>query len=148
MSGYLWKSFLEDDVDSFRHVLANSAHAVRPGTQRSFVGWQGGSFGATVNSSPGSYTPSPGPNSKARRTPAQAPVSLSRSDINSRDSVGMTILHHVASSNSESALGFAQALLEHPFTDLYIQDAENGWTSLHRAFYFGNIAIARLILEI
>jgi alpha-tubulin suppressor-like RCC1 family protein len=147
MSGYLWKYFLEDDVDSFRHVLDNSAHAVRPGTQKSFASWQGGSFGATMNSSPGSYTQSPGFHPKGRKTPAHAPLSLTRSDINSRDSVGLTILHRAASSTSENALNFAQALLEHPLTDLYIQDAENGWTSLHRALYFGNVAIARSILD-
>lgn len=147
MSGYLWKYFFEDDVDSFRHVLDNSTHTVRPATQRSFAGWQAGSFGATVNSSPGSYTQSPGFNTKGRKTPGQSHVPLTRSDVNSRDNVGMTILHHAASSTSENALAFAQALLNHPLTDLYIQDAENGWTSLHRALYFGNVAIARLILD-
>lgn len=84
---------------------------------------------------------------KGRKVAGAATTTLSRSDINSRDGVGMTILHHAATSESESAIGFAQALLEHPLTDLYIQDAENGWTALHRAFYFGNIAIARLILN-
>jgi len=38
-------------------------------------------------------------------------------------------------------------LIEHPLVDLYVQDYENGWTALHRAFYFGNVAIARMILE-
>lgn len=76
-----------------------------------------------------------------------AAIALTRLDINSRDSAGLTILHHAASSTSESAAEFAQILLEHQWTDLYIQDAENGWTPLHRAFYFGNIAIARLILN-
>lgn len=42
---------------------------------------------------------------------------------------------------------YAQALVEHPLVDLYLQDAENGWTALHRAFYFGNVTIARAILE-
>jgi hypothetical protein len=74
-------------------------------------------------------------------------ASLSRADINSRDPAGLTLLHHAASSTTENAVDFAQALLEHSWTDLYIQDAENGWTALHRAFYFGNIAIARLILN-
>ncbi|KAG9576795.1 hypothetical protein KCV04_g23997, partial [Aureobasidium melanogenum] len=68
-------------------------------------------------------------------------------DINWRDSNGMTLLHHAASSTSENALEFAQALVEHPLIDLYLQDAENSWTALHRAFYFGNITIARAILE-
>jgi alpha-tubulin suppressor-like RCC1 family protein len=147
MSGYLWKSYFEDDVDNFRHVLATASHLGRPGTQKGYTGWQGGSLGAAVNSSPGSYGTSPVMSAKARKSTALAMPSLTRSDINSRDPTGMTILHHAASSASEYALGFAQALLEHPLTDLYIQDAENGWTPLHRAFYFGNIAIARLILH-
>ncbi|KAF2874305.1 hypothetical protein BDV95DRAFT_627041 [Massariosphaeria phaeospora] len=146
MSGYLWKFYLEDDVDGFRHILESAAHTTRPGTQKGFVGWHGGSHGATVNSSPGSYGVSPLLSAKGRKTASSTPASLTRSDINSRDGAGMTILHHAASSSSGNALGFAQALLEHPLTDVYIQDAENGWTSLHRAFYFGNVAIARLIL--
>ncbi|KAJ9640407.1 hypothetical protein H2199_005946 [Coniosporium tulheliwenetii] len=48
---------------------------------------------------------------------------------------------------SDNSVDFAAALLEHPLIDLYTQDLENGWTSLHRAFYFGNIAIARSILH-
>ncbi|KAF2020874.1 hypothetical protein BU24DRAFT_429806 [Aaosphaeria arxii CBS 175.79] len=147
MSGHLWKSYFEDDVDSFRHVLQNASHTPRPGTQKSFASWQGGSHGAAMNSSPGSYGMSPMLNSKGRRALNQAPVTLTRSDINSRDGAGMTILHHVASSTAENAAAFAQALLEHSLIDLYIQDTENGWTSLHRAFYFGNITIARLILN-
>jgi alpha-tubulin suppressor-like RCC1 family protein len=147
MSGYLWKYYLEDDVDSFRHVLDNSAHSARPGAQKGFAGWQGGGLGAGVNSSPSNYGTSPMVSSKARKIASQAPVPLTRSDVNSRDSVGMTLLHHAASSSSENALGFAEALLKHPLTDLYIQDAENGWTALHRALYFGNIAIARLIMN-
>ncbi|KAF1997390.1 hypothetical protein P154DRAFT_524886 [Amniculicola lignicola CBS 123094] len=147
MSGYLWKYYLEDDVDNFRHVLENSAHAVRPGTQKGFAGWQGGGFGAAVNSSPGSYSASPSMSTRGKKAMSHSTVSLTRADINSRDGSGMTILHHAASSLADTALGFAQALLEHPLTDLYAQDAENGWTSLHRAFYFGNIAIARLILS-
>ncbi|KAF2733420.1 hypothetical protein EJ04DRAFT_565089 [Polyplosphaeria fusca] len=147
MSGYLWKYYLEDDVDRFRHVLETAAHSTRPGTQKSVTGWQVGSFGAAVNSSPGSYGLSPAATNKGRRGMSVPPTHLTRADVNSRDASGLTILHHAASATSGSALAFAQALLDHPFTDLYIQDAENGWTSLHRAFYFGNIDIARLILN-
>jgi alpha-tubulin suppressor-like RCC1 family protein len=147
MSGYLWKYYLEDDVDNFRHVLQNATHNTRSGAQKGAAGWQGGSFGAAVNSSPGSYGASPMLNIKGRKPFGQTPIPLTRSDINSRDSCGMTLLHHAASSSSDNALDFTQALLEHPLTDLYIQDIENGWTALHRAFYFGNIAIARLILH-
>jgi hypothetical protein len=128
MSGHLWKYFLEDDVESFRHLLETASHTTRPGTQKGHVGWQGGSFGATVNGSPGSYGASPLSNTKSRKSHAPFATSLTRSDINSRDGTGMTILHHAASSSSVSAVRFAQALLEHPLTDVYIQDAENGWT--------------------
>lgn len=147
MSGYLWKYFLEDDVDSFRHVLATPTHTNRPAAQKSLSGWQASASPAPINGSPGSYNASPMTAAKARRTGMGAAAGLSRFDINSRDAAGMTILHHAASSMADSAVDFAQALLEHPWTDLYIQDTENGWTALHRAFYFGNIAIARLILN-
>ena len=146
MSGYLWKYFLEDDVDNFRQVVENAGHNTRLGTQKGFVGWQGGSLGAGLNS-PGSFGTSPTLTSKGRKSMGFSNVSLTRSDINSRDATGLTILHHAASSTSHNAIGFAQALLEHPLTDLYIPDLENGWTALHRAFYFGNVAIARLILN-
>ncbi|KAH8725168.1 hypothetical protein GQ44DRAFT_616840 [Phaeosphaeriaceae sp. PMI808] len=144
MSGFLWKYYLEDDVDDFRHVLSTTTHTTRGATQKGHTGWQGAVYGAAVNSSPGSYGVSPMLSGKGRKPAA---ISLTRADINSRDAAGLTILHHVASSSAESAVEFAQALLEHQWTDLYIQDAENGWTPLHRAFYFGNIAIARLILN-
>ncbi|KAJ4329950.1 hypothetical protein N0V87_010425 [Didymella glomerata] len=144
MSGYLWKYYLEDDVDSFRNVVASSTQSSRAGAQKSHVGWQSGGSGAALISSPGSYNASPMLGAKGRK-PVGA--TLTRSDINSRDSAGLTILHHAASSSAENAVEFAQVLLDHQWTDLYIQDAENGWTPLHRAFYFGNIAIARLILN-
>ncbi|USP81502.1 hypothetical protein yc1106_08776 [Curvularia clavata] len=147
MSGYLWKYYLEDDVDNFRHVLATPPHTSRATAHKSFGGWQPGASPAPMNASPSSHNASPMANAKARKMGTGAAANLSRFDINSRDAAGMTILHHAASSMSETAVDFAQALLEHPWTDLYVQDAENGWTALHRAFYFGNIAIARLILN-
>ncbi|KAH7068611.1 hypothetical protein FB567DRAFT_246993 [Paraphoma chrysanthemicola] len=146
MSGYLWKYYLEDDVDNFRHVLSTATHTGR-GAQKSFASWQGGVHGAAVSSSPGSHGASPMLSGKARKMGLAAQASINRADLNSRDAAGMTILHHAASSSTESAVEFAQVLLEHPWADLYIQDTENGWTALHRAFYFGNIAIARLILN-
>ncbi|KAL9041444.1 MAG: hypothetical protein Q9214_004108, partial [Letrouitia sp. 1 TL-2023] len=48
---------------------------------------------------------------------------------------------------SENAFQFALALLELPFLDLYVQDLESGWTVLHRALYFGNVAIARALMD-
>jgi alpha-tubulin suppressor-like RCC1 family protein len=147
MSGYLWKYYFEDDVDSFRHVLESAAHASRTGASKGFAGRQSGGHGAALNSSPASYGASPLLSGKGRKAAGASTVTLTRSDVNSRDGAGLTILHHAASSTSDSADAFAQALLEHPLVDLYVQDAENGWTALHRAFYFGNIAVARLILN-
>jgi alpha-tubulin suppressor-like RCC1 family protein len=146
MSGYLWKYYLEDDVDNFRHVVSSATNTSRAGAQRGLSGWQGG-YGSALNSSPGSYSASPMFGSKGKKSAMGMGVALSRADLNSRDAAGLTILHHAASSTAENAVEFAQILLEHSWTDLYIQDSENGWTPLHRAFYFGNIAIARLILN-
>lgn len=160
MSHLLWKYYLEDDVDGFRHLLETAAYNVRNVAQK-----RGGqaqnitaSSGAAFSTSPGHPSSSPLLSPRLRKpstqalTPASqsavhAGITLTRTDINWRDSNGLTILHHAASSSSENAISFAQALLEHPLVDLYLQDLENGWTALHRAFYFGNITIARAILD-
>ena len=76
-----------------------------------------------------------------------ANVTLSRADVNWRDSHGVTLLHQIASSNNKDASEFAIALLQLPFLDLYVQDEESGWTALHRALYFGNISIARALMD-
>ncbi|KAF1956906.1 hypothetical protein CC80DRAFT_411805 [Byssothecium circinans] len=145
MSGYLWKFYLQDDVDSFRQVLESATS--RPGAQKGSAGRQGGAHNVALNSSPASYGPSPILSAKGRKIAGAPTLQLGRSDVNSRDGMGMTILHHAASSISANAIEFAQALLDHPLVDVYVQDTENGWTPLHRAFYFGSIAIARLILN-
>ncbi|KAF2092281.1 hypothetical protein K490DRAFT_61722 [Saccharata proteae CBS 121410] len=153
MSAYLWKYYLEDDVDQFRQVLESATYNVRPGaSSRSYASGQALNAAAAAFSigSPGSLGTSPTLTAKARRdfgASSRGPLTLTRADINAKDANGLTILHHAASSVSESAFGFATALLDHPLTDLYSQDLENGWTALHRAFYFGNIAIARSIID-
>ena len=85
------------------------------------------------------------PNSATPKSLAN--VTLSRADVNWRDSHGITLLHHVASSTKENASEFAIALLQLPLLDLYVQDEESGWTALHRALYFGNITIARALMD-
>lgn len=153
MSGYLWKYYLEDDVESFRHLLEGASFHVRPPAPRSnTVAQQPGAFGSAgaFIGSPGSLGTSPTLMTRTRRDFGGTPRSgtaLTRADINSKDANGLTILHHAASSTSDNAFAFATALLEHPLTDLYAQDFENGWTALHRAFYFGNVAIARSIID-
>ncbi|KAI9826577.1 MAG: hypothetical protein M1832_006173 [Thelocarpon impressellum] len=165
MSCYLWKFFLEDDVDRFRRLLAEASYTNVPHGQRVHSGSGGGgghpvglssSIGSTSAVLPGS----PRAGSKLRKGSAWSPAGagskeagrwtslvITRADVNLKDRNGLTILLHAVSSTSKSAIGVALALLEHPLTDLYVQDLENGWTVLHRALYFGNITIARAVME-
>lgn len=146
MSSYLWKAYYENDVLAFRHYLQAAAYNTRPHAAR------GGNFGSVIGS-PGHLGSSPTA-SKSRKpsgpvTPASGGhgFTLTKADVNARDGTGQTLLHLAASSTADTAIGFASAIIEHPLVDLYLQDYENGWTALHRAFYFGNVTIARLILE-
>ena len=87
------------------------------------------------------------PSSAAKGSKSSTNINLTRADINSTDFNGVTLLHHIASSNSERASHYAVALLQVPTLDLYIQDLESGWTALHRALYFGNITVARGLMD-
>ena len=147
MSSLLWRFYLEDDVESFRQLLANASHSNRPHASRGNTGATGGNVGVPIGSPGAALASSPrltakqrkvsgwtqaGPGSGGKGQKAFANISLGRSDINSTDAQGMTILHHAASSTSANASIFALALLEVPSLDLYVQDAESGWTALHR----------------
>lgn len=152
MSHLLWKSYLEDDVEKFQRLLVtNNYHA-----QHSSKGYGAGaghtnSLGSLVGS-PGAASPKT-PLKGGRKVswntngPKGTTSTLGRTEVNTRDHAGLTILHRAASSPTSNAIGFALALLDHPAIDLYIQDKENGWTALHRALYFGNVTIARAILD-
>jgi alpha-tubulin suppressor-like RCC1 family protein len=152
MSTLLWKYYFENDVDSFRQVLARATFNASAQTR----GGKGGHTGNTITGvagSPGpglSTSPTLSKSAKAsshNSTPKLSNVTLSRADINWRDSHGVTLLHHIASSTIESASDFAIALLQLPLLDLYVQDEESGWTALHRALYFGNTTIARALMD-
>lgn len=161
MSALLWKAFFEHDVDQFRHLLANAAFPSSTAHPKSAVGPSSGLYSASAGS-PGSYSgTSPTLPHRGKRvlsgalhgllpskgTKPQPLLELTRADINIRDSSGRTLLHHVASSTNQDAIDFACALLDIPLLDLYAQDAENAWTALHRALYFGNIVIARALID-
>ncbi|KAK6599025.1 BTB/POZ domain-containing protein [Botrytis cinerea] len=142
MSNLLWKYYLEDDVDKFRRILANVANP-----SHTLKGHGGGptfssSFGSKIGSS-GGFGTSPKTFGKSRKASGPA------GNINGikRDHAGLTVLHRAASSTAVNAIEFATALIDHPSIDLYIQDTESGWTALHRALYFGNVTIARAIIE-
>ena len=151
MSHNLWRFLFEDDVESFRHYLANATFSAAPrGTTASQHG-----TGLRIGS-PGTLASSPRTPLKLRKSSGHIPpsggitksasVTLTRAELNAKDSLGRTILHHAVSSRSDNALAFVIALLEVPLLDLYSQDTESGWTALHRALYSGNIAIAHALM--
>ena len=157
MSTHLWKYYLEDDVDNFRLLLANanytsSGHG-KPHLSTTPGGTTMGSPGKGLATSPTLHNKSRKSSGLAAGLPGnkgQRPfsnITLTRADINSRDAHGVTLLHHIASSSAESAPSYALALLNIPLLDIYIQDLESGWTPLHRALYFGNVTIARALLD-
>ncbi|KAF3492323.1 BTB domain and ankyrin repeat protein [Arthroderma uncinatum] len=157
MSWQLLHFFLQDDVDAFSRLLASATFAAAsPHTHKN--------SSAVVTGTSHSYG-SPSAVSKHRKSssgagagafsfsPAEkaglANTTLTRNDINARDRHGRTLMHLIASSEKKSAYGFACALLAvpGPFLDIYLQDAESGWTSLHRALYAGNISVAQAIMD-
>lgn len=71
-------------------------------------------------------------------------LSLSKADINQRDIFGRTLLHLAVSYGQYDLVA---TILEHPHIDPTLQDFENGWTALHRAFYNGYILCAVMLLE-
>ena len=160
MSALLWKYYFENDIESFRQVLARATYNASAQSTKGGGGGRTGSFG--IAGSPGAMLGTSPALSKSFKgsswndhnvpphvaTPKSvASVTLSRADVNWRDSYGVTLLHQIASSNNENASEFAIALLQLPLLDLYIQDEESGWTALHRALYFGNISIARAMMD-
>lgn len=152
---YLWQCFLEDDLDAFRHFLADATFDI--GSQR-------GPGSHAPHRSASATLPSLSPKnmsmksrkslentSKALRYAGntdQRPhqVRLTRAEVNAKDAYGRTLLHHAATSSKANALGFVKALLQIPFIDLYIQDQESGWTPLHRALYHGHVSIAQALM--
>ena len=142
MSQYLWKYYLEDDIDSFRQLLATANYSGAHGR-----GTNPSASASAIVGSPGkALSTSPTLKSKSKGGRQSGGITLTRGALNSRDSYGLSLLHHMASSKADSASDFALALLQAPMLDLYVQDQENGWTSLHRALYFGNITIARALM--
>ena len=138
MSTLLWRYYYEDDFHNFERLLESAAaggRAQNAGKQRNISG-----------QSRGDIAFSPGTPKEFKKT-AVPEVALTRADINRKDAKGMTLLHYAASQTDGNGIQYALALIAHPLLDLFIQDLENGWTALHRAFYFGNITIARAILE-
>ena len=156
MSAYLWRYYLEDDVDGFLQLLEDAGGAGRPLASKGSILGPNAAHSSSAGSSavlcklPQTTVRCEGDsdrNLSSGKSWESSAVPLGRADVNRRDSKGLTILHHAASSTAQKAKAYALALVAHPLIDLYVQDFENGWTALHRAFYFGNITVARAIME-
>ena len=145
MSTYLWKYYLEDDIDNFRQLLAGANYSATTHTR----GHRAGANLGLIIGSPGkTLATSPTLRNKTTKSNhASTGVTLTRADINARDAHGVTLLHHIASSSVEGVSRFALAFAGLPLLDLYVQDLESGWTALHRALYFGNVTIARALMD-
>ncbi|KKZ68243.1 hypothetical protein EMCG_06066 [[Emmonsia] crescens] len=157
MSSKLWQYFLQDDVQSFRRFLADATSSYTQWKSNAPAASGYGSPGAALGTSPGSFlkhsrptavsSPKQPSDKQPSTTTRNAPVILTRADVNAKDQYGRTLLHLIASSQKEQAVEFASALLEVPFVDIYAQDLESGWTALHRALYAGNVTIAQALIE-
>ncbi|KNZ51609.1 hypothetical protein VP01_388g12 [Puccinia sorghi] len=74
--------------------------------------------------------------------------SLISTTINRRDLLGRSILHKLASANSESdSIHWLELLAQNHLLQLNIPDLESGWTPLHRALYHGNLRFARILID-
>lgn len=153
MSHLLWKYYWENDVDKFRRLLAPAGPGFQAAAKSPSIGTTGGGFSG---GSPRGAASSPRTTPKSRKALAHTPGTgrfkdgasgLNRSEINTRDHAGLTVLLRAASSTQPNARDFVQVLLEHPSLDLYAQDPESGWNALHRSLYAGNVSIARMLLE-
>lgn len=153
MSHLLWKYYWDQDVDRFRRLLASSSQSSHAVSKSSAGGYDGNHLAKST----GGHGTSPRVANKSRRVSAFTPASSGRSkdaappigklEINSRDHASLTILLRVASSTNPYAREFAQALIDHPAIDLYVQDPESGWNALHRSLYVGNVSISRMLLK-
>ncbi|KAH8176857.1 regulator of chromosome condensation (RCC1) repeat domain-containing protein [Sarocladium implicatum] len=152
MSHLLWKYYWENDVDRFRRLLAPPGQISQSVSKSPGISTTGGFLGA---GSPGAPATSPRNGPKPRKTSSHftpgktkdGNTGPGKSEVNSRDHAGLTILLRAASSTASNAADFVSSLLAHPAIDIYVQDPESGWNALHRSLYTGNISIARLLLE-
>ncbi|KAJ6261186.1 hypothetical protein Dda_3854 [Drechslerella dactyloides] len=152
MSGHIWRAYFDNDLEKFRNLLGLSED--RTGGSHEFSGSLTNESPFDLPSPPRRQSISTSINLATSIGDSRVPA-LNRFQINSRlpattivnplaPATGVTILHHAATANK---LEFVEALLKHPQVDLFLQDFESGWTTLHRALFFGNISIAKQILS-
>lgn len=149
MSHLLWEYYYNEELDKFRKLLRGNFQET---SQSYLIRRVNSNIHGTINGN----VVNPKAFAKQRRTSGQNEnlsgvrephYIIGRTEINSRDCNGLTLLHRAVSSTSSLMNEFAISLLDHPSIDIYVQDRENGWTPLHRALYFGNAIIAREIIR-
>lgn len=81
-----------------------------------------------------------------KASPLQSLLFLSRchNAASVRDVLGRTVLHVAVSCGCATSV---VAMLAHR-CDLSVQDLESGWTALHRALFYGQLASARLLIDV
>lgn len=159
VSSQLWRCFLQDDIDSFAEFFrsasfvqaqkggaGSSGSRVLTGTGSLKAASPGAGLASLANMARGGRRAS-GPSPGGSLSDRASPWTVTPMDVNAKDLYGRTLLHLIASSPKESAINFAAVLLEVPFVDMYAQDAESGWTALHRALYTGNVAVAHALMS-
>lgn len=128
MSSYLWRYYLENDVDRFQQLLdrsqpsGNASHSYRPSAGRHGLGSAG----------------------KQRVVKDVEAMAITRSTFKELDDMGRCVLHLACT--EQGKLPYLTALLGHPWVDTAVTDAESAWTALHRALYHGNVSAAREII--
>ncbi|SOV09342.1 uncharacterized protein UDID_04189 [Ustilago sp. UG-2017a] len=122
------------DLQRFRAVLKGSPADKYNATQLN----GNGSYGAGA----AAFSKSPHSHSYKEQTGPCPP-----SEVNRRDHLGRTVLHHIASSSEPWSVSYLNALLSHPSVNVNLQDGESGYTALHRALYLANLQTAIILLR-
>ncbi|RPA84125.1 hypothetical protein BJ508DRAFT_303958 [Ascobolus immersus RN42] len=144
MSSYLWRYYLENDAESFQRLLSGNATGGRNASKANrntpaASTASSTSIGTGINGASSITSTS---TTSAKQIPQ---ITITRQILKDTDELGRALIHLAASDSAR--LPFLRALLQHPAIDLLQQDAESGWTPLHRALYNGNIAGSREIIR-
>lgn len=149
MSHLLWEYYHNEELDKFRRLLFSNLQDVSQSyfTRRMNTNIQRSHGGNTFNLRTSVKQRRISGHNEILSGAKESQYMIGRAEVNSRDYNGLTLLHRAVSSTSRFSNDIAMSLLDHPAIDIYAQDKENGWTSLHRALYFGNASIARSIIQ-
>jgi hypothetical protein len=135
--------FLTWNLSGFKKYLDGQEPVIEPS------GGAGGSSGcAHAGGGKNGGKAASGPKSWTMHNLSQTAGQKSKADPNERDALGRTVLHLVCSTPQDPrSYEFLHALLTLPTINVNIQDAESGWTALHRAMWCGNLRAARELLS-